>query len=101
MNDVQRKKTRRENEYSINSTFLPGHFKAYTIKLNPLDGVYYCDIRPSMIEDKLLSQHIKTIDCLFYFDLWNLLDKHGQSISEIEIKNVGEDAVDYQLDFDD
>lgn len=101
LNDVQRKKTRRENEYSINSTFLPGHFKAYTIKLNPLDGVYYCDIRPSMIEDKLLSQHIKTIDCLFYFDLWNLLDKHGQSISEIEIKNVGEDAVDYQLDFDD
>lgn len=101
LNDVQRKKTRRENEYSINSTFLPGHFKAYTIKLNPLDGVYYCDIRPSMIEDKLLSQHIKTIDRLFYFDLWNLIDKRGQSLSEIEIKKVGEDTVGYQLDFDD
>ena len=100
LNDVQRKKTRRENEYGINATFLPGHFKAYTIKLNPLDGVYYCDIRPNMIEDDLLSQHIKTIDCLFYFDLWNLLDKHGQNLSEIAIKNLREDNIDYQLNFD-
>jgi hypothetical protein len=97
LNDVQRKKTKRENEYGINNTFLPGHFKAYTIKLNALDGVYYCDIRPNMKEDHLLSQHIKTIDCLFYFDLWNLLDKHGQSLSEIAIKNVKEDDIDYQL----
>lgn len=100
LNDVQRKKTRRENEYGINATFLPGHFKAYTIKLNPLDGVYYCDIRPNMIEDDLLSQHIKTIDYLFYFDLWNLLDKNGQNLSEIAIKNLREDDVDYQLNFD-
>ena len=47
LNDVQRKKTKRENRYGINTTFLPGHFKGYTIKLNPLDGVYYCDIRPN------------------------------------------------------
>lgn len=30
LNDVQRKKTRRENEYGISATFLPGHFKGYT-----------------------------------------------------------------------
>jgi hypothetical protein len=86
LNDVQRKKTKRENEYGVSATFLPGHFKAYTVKLNPLDGVYYCDIRPNMIEDVLLSQHIKTIDHFFYSDLWNLLDTHGQALGEISIE---------------
>lgn len=92
LNDVQRKKTRRENEYGVSATFLPGHFKAYTVKLNPLDGVYYCDIRPNMVSDALLSQHIKTIDHFFYSDLWKLLDRHGQSLDEIAIEpqeNVG------------
>lgn len=86
LNDIQRKKTKRENEYGVSATFLPGHFKAYTIKLNPLDGVYYCDIRPNMVEDALLSQHIKTIDHFFYSDLWGLLNKQGQSLSEIAIE---------------
>lgn len=86
LNDVQRKKTRRENEYGISSTFLPGHFKAYTIKLNPLDGVYYCDIRPNMVGDALLSQQIKTIDHFFYTDLWELLNKSGQNLDEIAIE---------------
>jgi len=85
LNDVQRKKTKRENEYGVSATFLPGHFKAFTIKLNPLDGVYYCDIRPNMISDALLSQHIKTIDHFFYSDLWELLNRHGQSLHEIAI----------------
>lgn len=85
LNDVQRKKTKRENEYGVSATFLPGHFKAYTVKLNPLDGVYYCDIRPNMQEDALLSQHIKTIDHFFYSDLWTLLDRHGQSLEKIAI----------------
>ena len=85
LNDVQRKKTKRENEYGINATFLPGHFKAYTIKLNPLDGVYYCDIRPNMIEDALLAQHIKTIDHFFYADLWELLNRQGQKLEEVVI----------------
>lgn len=75
LNDVQRKKTKKENEYGISATFLPGHFKAYTIKLNPLDGVYYCDMRPNMAEDVLLAQHIKTIDHFFYTDLWELLER--------------------------
>ena len=86
LNDVQRKKTKRENKYGINATFLPGHFKAYTIKLNPLDGVYYCDIRPNMIEDALLAQHIKTIDHFFYSDLWELLNRQGQNLKEVVIE---------------
>lgn len=86
LNDVQRKKARRENEYGISSTFLPGHFKAYTVKLNALDGVYYCDIRPNMIADQLLSQHIKTIDHFFYSDLWELLDRQGQPLEEAVIE---------------
>lgn len=86
LNDVQRKKTKRENQHGISATFLPGHFKAYTIKLNPLDGVYYCDIRPNMIEDVLLAQHIKTIDNFFYSDLWELLGRTGQNLNEIVIE---------------
>lgn len=88
LNDVQRKKTSQANKYGINATFLPGHFKAYTIKLNPLDGVYYCDIRPNMIEDELLSNHIKTIDNFFYTDLWQLLEKPGQTLEEIAIEKL-------------
>lgn len=85
LNDVQRKKTKRENEYGVSATFLPGHFKAYTVKLNALDGVYYCDIRPNMIEDALLSQHIKTIDHFFYSDLWELLNRHGLTLDDVLI----------------
>ncbi|MBM2814047.1 MAG: hypothetical protein HW421_809 [Ignavibacteria bacterium] len=73
LNDVQRKNTRKENEYGINSTFLPGHFKGYTVKLNPLDGVYYCDIRPNMRTEKILKDHIKTIDNLLITDIWKFL----------------------------
>ncbi|MFM5897567.1 MAG: hypothetical protein ACKO8W_08700, partial [Dolichospermum sp.] len=86
LNDVQRKKTKHQNRYGINATFLPGHFKAYTIKLNPLDGVYYCDIRLNMMRDTLLSRHIQTIDNFFYRDIWNLLSSHGQSLEEVEIE---------------
>jgi hypothetical protein len=75
LNDVQRKNTRRENEYGINSTFLPGHFIGYTIKLNPLDGVYYCDIRPNMRTGAVLKDHIKTFDHLICEDIWKLISK--------------------------
>ncbi|WP_180273755.1 hypothetical protein [Iodobacter sp. BJB302] len=90
LNDVQRKKTKKENEYGVSGTFLPGHFKAYTIKLNPLDGVYYCDIRPNMVKDTLLSQHIKTIDHFFYSDLWELLGRQGQTLENITLKKEDE-----------
>jgi len=73
LNDVQRKNTKKENEYGINATFLPGHFKGYTVKLNPLDGVYYCDIRPNMITEAILKDHIKTFDNLIVEDIWNLI----------------------------
>jgi hypothetical protein len=70
LNDVQRKNTKQENQYGINSTFLPGHFKGYTVKLNPLDGVYYCDIRPNMQTEDILKDHIKTFDNLLIEDIW-------------------------------
>ncbi|QWR77835.1 hypothetical protein [Candidatus Magnetomonas plexicatena] len=73
LNDVQRKNGRSEHKYGVNATFLPGHFKVYTVKLNPLDGVYYCDIRPNMITDELLKKHIKTIDYFFTDDIWRLI----------------------------
>jgi hypothetical protein len=72
LNDVQRKKAGRENQYRISATFLPGHFKGFTVKLNPLDGVYYCDIRPNMQTEPILKDHIRTIDEFFCSDLWNL-----------------------------
>lgn len=82
LNDVQRgRKTRRQSgaeTYKVSSTFLPGHFKGYTIKLNPLDGVYYCDIRPNMEVDTILKEHIQTIDHFFSTGLWLLLEEtHG------------------------
>ena len=73
LNDVQRKNTQTPDKYGINATFLPGHFKGYTIKLNPLDGVYYCDIRPNMTTDVLLKEHIRTIDSFFCEDLWRFV----------------------------
>lgn len=70
LNDVQRKNTRQKNKYGIDTTFLPGHFKGYTVKLNPLDGVYYCDIRPNMQTEEILKDHIKTFDNLLIEDIW-------------------------------
>jgi len=73
LNDVQRKNTSKKNKYGINSTFLPGHFRGYTVKLNPLDGVYYCDIRPNMLTEDILKDHIRTFDHLLCEDIWKFL----------------------------
>ncbi|MDR1182950.1 MAG: hypothetical protein LBL13_13335 [Bacteroidales bacterium] len=73
LNDVQRRNTRHENKYNIDATFLSGHFKGYTVKLNPLDGVYYCDIRPNMQTENILKDHIKTFDNLLIEDIWKFL----------------------------
>ena len=86
LNDVQRKKTKRENSYGVNSTFLTGHFKAFTVKLNPLDGVYYCDIRPIMQQDNLLKRHIRTIDHFFCSDIWTLIEAEGLPLDEVAVK---------------
>ena len=72
LNDVQRKG--QEGKYGISATFLPGHFKGYTIKLNPLDGVYYCDIRPNMISEPILKDHIKTFDHFVFTGMWGFVD---------------------------
>ena len=71
LNDVQRKG--KEQNYGINATFLPGHFKGYTIKLNPLDGVYYFDIRPNMKTEDILKDHIKTFDNFILDDVWHFI----------------------------
>lgn len=68
LNDVQRKG--KDGKYGVNATFLPGHFKGYTIKLNPLDGVYYLDIRPNMETEEILKDHIKTFDHFLIEDVW-------------------------------
>lgn len=73
LNDVQRKNTNKKNKYGINATFLPGHFRGYTVKLNPLDGVYYCDIRPNMITENILKDHIRTFDYLLCEDIWKFI----------------------------
>jgi len=72
LNDVQRKG--QAGKYGISATFLPGHFKGYTVKLNPLDGVYYCDIRPNMISEPILKDHIKTFDHFVFSDMWSFVD---------------------------
>lgn len=77
LNDVQRKNGKNPREYSINATFLPGHFKAFTVKLNPLDGVYYCDIRPNMTTEPILKDHIKTFDHFLFADLWELCSREA------------------------
>lgn len=85
LNDVQRKKTKHENQYGISATFLPGHFKAFTVKLNPLDGVYYCDIRPNMRTEPILKDHIQTIDYFFCSDLWQLVGNPGpEAVVEVQ-----------------
>ncbi len=73
LNDVQRKRAQRENSYGVNSTFLPGHFKGYSVKLCTLDGVYYCDLRPNMATDSFLKNHIRTIGHFFCDDLARLI----------------------------
>lgn len=71
LNDVQRQG--KEGKYSINPTFLPGHFIGYSIALNPLDGVYYCDLRPNMKSNDYLHENIKSIDELLLNDIWKFI----------------------------
>ncbi len=86
LNDVQRgAKTPRS--YRVSSTFLPGHFKAYTIKLNPLDGVYYCDLRPNMLTDPLLSGQISRIDNLICNELWEFLEREPEVPLEVAVND--------------
>jgi hypothetical protein len=82
LNDIQRK-GKSPKTYGVSTTFLPGHFKGYTIKLNPLDGVYYFDIRPNMKTEAILKDHIKTFDHFIFGDIWELLER-SKLIAKIE-----------------
>lgn len=84
LNDVQRKNAANERGYGVNATFLPGHFKAYTVKLNPLDGVYYFDIRPNMKTEPILKDHIRTFDHFLFTDVWRFLEKDGVAAQILE-----------------
>lgn len=87
LNDVQRgKKT--DRSYKVSSTFLPGHFKAFTIKLNPLDGVYYCDLRPNMRSDPLLADRIQRIDRLLCDDLSEFM--RGDTLVGAQLEPIGD-----------
>jgi hypothetical protein len=86
LNDVQRK-GKTPNEYGVGATFLPGHFKGYTVKLNPLDGVYYFDIRPNMLTENILKDHIRTFDHFLFKELWGFL-KREAVIVKVESEEV-------------
>ncbi len=70
LNDIQRKRSRQKNKYGVSSTFLPGHFRTYSIKLSSLDGVYYCDIRPNMLTEDVLKDSIHSFDRFICEDIW-------------------------------
>lgn len=70
LGDVQR--SGKEPHYGVSQTFLSGHFKAYTLLMNPLDGVYCCDVRPIMEKDDMLKKEIKRLDQLLCKDIWML-----------------------------
>jgi hypothetical protein len=53
------------------------------VKLNPLDGVYYFDIRPNMKTEKILKDHIRTFDCFLFSELWKFLNQEAV-ITQIE-----------------
>lgn len=87
LNDVQRGK-RTDRSYKVASTFLSGHFKAYTIKLNPLDGVYYCDLRPNMRTDALLANEISSLDHLLCEDIWMLIENAPALKAEVMPEHI-------------
>ena len=84
LNDVQR--AGKAPKFHVNSTFLTAHFMGYTVKLNPLDGVYYCDITHLMQQNDILLKEIHTLDKLFVDDIW---------------KFVGEEPVHSRTRYDD
>jgi hypothetical protein len=76
LHDVQRSKAPRDLErsgdrhFNIASTFKTNHFLGYTVALNKLDGVYYVDPRPDMVENERLREQIKDFQEFLVRDLW-------------------------------
>lgn len=62
LNDVQRTQMKK-----VSTTFLPGHYRAYSVYLTPLSGVYYVDMASSA---KPFADSIHTLDQLLVEDMW-------------------------------
>ena len=73
LHDVQRAK-KAGSIFGVNSTFKKNHFMGYTYALNRLDGVYYVDPRPDMVNEATLCQEISDFGKLITHDLWNLVN---------------------------
>jgi hypothetical protein len=71
LHDVQRA-VRGNSIFGVNSTFKSNHFLGYTVALNKLDGVYYVDPRPEMLENKRLREQIRDFQEFLVKDLWQL-----------------------------
>lgn len=71
LHDVQRARSGK-SIFGVNSTFKTNHFLGYTVALNRLDGVYYVDPRPAMVEDARLREEIQDFQTLLVRDLWSL-----------------------------
>ena len=71
LHDVQRA-VRGNSIFGVNSTFKSNHFLGYTVALNKLDGVYYVDPRPEMLENKRLREQIRDFQEFPGEDLWQL-----------------------------
>lgn len=71
LHDVQRAR-KGSSIFGIAPTFKKNHFLGYTIALNRLDGVYYVDPRPDMVNDPQLREQIKDFQQFLVHDLWTL-----------------------------
>jgi hypothetical protein len=71
LHDVQRVR-RGKSIFGIDSTFKSNHFLGYTVALNKLDGVYYVDLRPEMVANERLREHIDDFQQFLTSDLWTL-----------------------------
>ncbi len=56
------------NQKKVSSTFLPGHYRAYSVYLTPLSGVYYVDVATSA---KQFKDSIHKLDQLLVEDMWD------------------------------
>jgi hypothetical protein len=71
LHDVQRAR-RGTSIFAVNSTFKSNHFLGYTVALNRLDGVYYVDPRPEMLQNERLREQISDFQQFLVRDLWIL-----------------------------
>lgn len=74
LHDVQRAR-RGHSIFGVNSTFKSNHFLSYTVALNRLDGVYYIDPGPIMVQDERLNEEIRDFQRFLTQDLWTLSNR--------------------------